>query len=61
MHACLLARAYISRHAFGDQSAISCAPSHRSGEVVVPPDIVVRARREDDCLLRKSPRTRHPI
>jgi hypothetical protein len=55
MHACVLARAYTSRHAFGDQSAISCAPSHRSGQVVVPPDIVVRARREDDCVPQEKP------
>jgi hypothetical protein len=59
MHACVLARAYISR-AFGDQSAISCAPSHPSGKAVVPTDIVVRTRREDDCVPQEKPKNQAP-
>jgi hypothetical protein len=48
MHAYALARAYAA--ALRDRSATTCAPSHPSGQVVVPADIVVRTRREDDCV-----------
>jgi hypothetical protein len=44
---------------FSDRSAMNCRPSHQGGEVVVPGDIVVRGRREDDWNPQDKPKAGH--
>jgi hypothetical protein len=50
-----LTRAF-TKPPFGDRSVTSCVPSHQSGQVVVPEDIVLRGRPEEDWNPMTSPK-----